>query len=193
MKYFLSLVLVLCSMEIQAASLEVRAGQFSLKFENKTGDKEFEITAVKPVIICSTVYRGFFNDSAVVNNTRALQAMHFPESLHVGTAGFSYIQLSISGKETISSPNRAFYKEKNCKVNISFKAKVMDERSGDELSVGEVNATIFKTNREDVSFIDEINAMKVKKFSIEAVEGEIDFIFSEGGTYRLKKITTSSP
>jgi len=180
-------------MEIQAASLEVRAGQFSLKFENKTGDKEFEITAVKPVIICSTVYRGFFNDSAVVNNTRALQAMHFPESLHVGTAGFSYIQLSISGKETISSPNRAFYKEKNCKVNISFKAKVMDERSGDELSVGEVNATIFKTNREDVSFIDEINAMKVKKFSIEAVEGEIDFIFSEGGTYRLKKITTSSP
>lgn len=193
MKYLFSLLMVLCSLEIEAASMDVRAGQFSLKFENKTGDKDFEITEVKPVIMCSTVYRGFFNDSAVVNNTRTLKAMHFPESLHVGTAGFSFIQLSVSGKETISAPNRAFYKEKNCEVIISFKAKVMDERTGEELSSGEVYATIFKTNRDEVNFIEEINAMKVKKFSIESVEGEFDFVFSEGGTYRLKKMATISP
>jgi NADH:ubiquinone oxidoreductase subunit E len=88
---------IICSFFIKAysASMLIRSGQFGMKFENKTGDKEFEITNIKPIANCSTSYVTIFGNLSVDTNTKELKAVHYPESLHVVTAGLSYVQLNI--------------------------------------------------------------------------------------------------
>lgn len=189
MKFFLLSALIMLSMDLYAVSMDASPGQFGIRFENLTGDREMEITNVKSTAVCSTLYRGIFKELDVATNTLTLKSSQFPDVLHVGTAGESYVQLSISSNDSIRPPWRAFYQEKKCELFLNFNVLVTDERSGDALETGEIQALLLRSDRDNVNIVQELNAIKNKKFTIQtALDGVIEFIFSEGGTYRLQKL-----
>lgn len=184
MKNFLFLVLVTMSCNVFSASMDIKSGQFGIKFENKTGDKEFEISNIQPNLTCSTTYITIFGNLSVDSQTRDLRSVHYPNSLHVGTNGLSYVQLNISGPDHLSSPDRLFDREKSCEFSINFDVLVVDEKTGEQITTGVVRAILMKSDREDVNVIEELNSLKVMKFVVQnSPEGKVEFALDKVGVF----------
>lgn len=186
MKKLMMVIFALFSVQTYSASMDIKAGQLGLKFENVTGDKELEITSIRPIVECSTTYYTFFGDVHTVTNSSELKAVHYPDSLHVGTTGISYVQLNISAGNQVFAPKKTFYRDQSCQFGIKFKALVLNESSGDEIMNGEVNAMLFKTARENTDIITEMASRKVLKFKVQtASDGQIEFDLGELGVFKL--------
>jgi hypothetical protein len=185
-KYFILAALASLSFNAFGASMSVKSGQFGMKFENKTGDKELEISNISPMVVCSTTYVTIFGNLGVDQNKKELKSVHYPDSLHVGTEGLSYVQLNISGPDKLEAPDRLFDREKYCEFGIHFDALVVDDKTGEQVTTGTVNALLIKTDREDVNIIDELNALKVMKFKVQtSPEGKIEFALDGVGVFPL--------
>jgi len=186
MKNILAMILMALSFNTYSASMDIKSGQFGIKFENKTGDKEFEITNIHPVIVCSTTYISIFGNLSIDTKTKELKYIHYPDSLHVGTNGLSYVQLNIPGPDHVSSPDRLFDREKSCEFSIVFDALVVDDKTGEQITTGVVQANLLKTDREDIDVIEELNSLKVMKFVVQtSPEGKIEFALDKVGVFPL--------
>lgn len=186
MKYLIIAALASLSFNAFSASMTVKSGQFGMKFENQTGDKEFEITNVSPIVVCSTTYVTIFGNLGLDQNKKELRSVHYPDSLHVGTSGISYVQLNISGPDKVDSPDRLFDREKYCEFGIHFDALVVDDKTGEQVTTGTVNALLLKTDRDDVNVIEELNNLKVMKFKAQtSPEGRIEFALDGVGVFPL--------
>lgn len=186
MKVLISLLFSLISTNVLAASMTITPAQLGLKFENKTGDRELEISSIKPVVTCETIYMGFFGDLKSVSHVQEPRSVHYPVSLHVGTDGLSYVQLNISGTESVHAPDRAFYREKHCEFAISFQALVINDQTGEQMASGTVKIPLMRTDRDNVNVLAELNAMKVMKFKVQAnSEGKTEFALENVGVFPL--------
>lgn len=184
MKFLVIAILTTFSFDAYSASMNIKSGQFGMKFENSTGDKEFEITNIRPTVICSTDYVTIFGNLSVEKATKEPRSVHYPDSLHVGTNGISYVQLNISGPDSLSAPDRMFDREKRCEFGIHFDVLVVDDKTGEQITTGSVNATLLKSDQEDVNVIEELNSLKVMKFKAQtAADGKFEFALNNVGVF----------
>lgn len=179
----LLLSMILTSGSLMAASMEVKRAGFGLRFENQVHDKNYQISNVKPTLSCSTTYMNHVRMEETVSNTAELKHTNYPEQFKARFDESHYFQMVINREAMVEAPKKTFYENKECKFGVTFDVSVLDENRA-IIRSGSINAVLYKSDREVVDLLAELNALPPMKFFIkQRWFGIVEFEFSEGGSY----------
>ncbi len=168
-----------------SASIEIKKGNFGLRFENEVKSSQFVISEIAPFLECSTTFINHLSLDEIVTNTGSFKYTNYPESLKARFSESHYFQMVMTKQVLVEAPKKTFYQNKLCEFGVSLIVNQIDA-DNNVLKTGTIKAVLYKSDREIVDVIAELNALPPMRFNIkESWFGRIKFHFSEGGEYSL--------